>query len=359
MKSNTTLYLLALLIGGVLSLPSAPTGGAGTDPGGSGGSSTTTTTTTKKNVAMPKPGKACKEKITFPFKKLTGVTGYPWIVEVFGIPLIATTKFKKSFEKKKSKLNHVASVLAALLDNDNDGCIDDPNVERNILEKYVPAGASSTAKGLKKSVILPDNAEISTDAATTAAEKIGYFFGQTLGKGETIPKCSGLKGTKTCVDAAIEELLHFVQNFGHTSAYNTVFGTGWNDISNLTKAMDIARGKRIMATPAKLSGYPTKAWYTYTDTTCEYGCQGMEYLWWGYCSYSGVCASRSGNTQYTEEFKLLKKADLKKTDKALYKLYSDSEAKTASYRLPTKPVDGTYLGCKTCKRTGAKSHGGT
>jgi len=354
MKSNTTLYLLALLIGGVLSLPSAPTGGAGTDPGGSGGSSTTTTTTTKKNVAMPKPGTACTSNSTFTVKALTGLKGYPWMMEVFGIPLITTTKFKES-----GKLNHVASILAALLDNDNDGCIDDPNVERNILEKYVPAGASSTTIGLKKTVILPDNADISTDAASIAAEKLGYFFGQTLGKGETIPKCSGLKGTQTCVDAAIEELLHFVQNFGHSSAYNTVFGVGWNDKSKLTKAMDIARGKRIMTTPAKLSGYPKKAWYTYTDTTCEYGCQSMEYLWWGYCSYSGVCANRSGNTQYTEEFKLLKKADLKKTDKALYKLYSDSEAKTASYRLPTKPVDGTYLGCKTCERKGAKSHGGT
>lgn len=84
----------------------------------------------------------------------------------------------------------------------------------------------------------------------------------------------------------------------------------------------------------------------------------MEYLWWGYCSYSGVCAARSGNSQYETEFKLLKKADLVKTDKVLTKLYQDSEKKTASYRLPTKHVDGIYTGCKKCSQTGGKSHGG-
>ena len=64
------------------------------------------------------------------------------MVEVFGIPIIAASKFVGS-----DKLNHVASVMAELLDQDGDGCADDPNVLRNILTK---------SKGLRKSVVLPN-----------------------------------------------------------------------------------------------------------------------------------------------------------------------------------------------------------
>ena len=82
--------------------------------------------------------------------------------------------------------------------------------------------------------------------------------------------------------------------------------------------------------PKKQSGYPKNAWSRYADATCAYGCQAMEYLWWGYCSYSGTCAGRSGNkvpilsqpdsvlNGWEKEFKLLKKTQLAKTDKLLY-----------------------------------------
>ena len=130
------------------------------------------------------------------------------------------------------------------------------------------------------------------------------------------------------------------------------------------------RGKRMKKTPKKQSDYPKKAWSRYADTTCKYGCQATEYLWWGYCSYSGTCAGRSGNkvpilsqpdsvlNGWEKEFKLLKKTQLAKTDKPLYKLFDASAKKTAAYRLATKPVDGTYTGCKKCLRKGGKSHGG-
>merc|ERR1712226_1121676 len=85
-----------------------------------------------KNVAIPKPGTACTDKIHFPVKALKGVKGYPGMVEVFGIPIIAGSKFVDKIGSQK--LNHVASVMAELLDQDGDGCADDPNVLRNLLK---------------------------------------------------------------------------------------------------------------------------------------------------------------------------------------------------------------------------------
>ena len=39
-------------------------------------------------------------------------------------------------------------------------------------------------------------------------------------------------------------------------------------------------------TPNKISKYPKGAWFTYADRTCDYGCQAVEYLWWGYAAYT-------------------------------------------------------------------------
>ena len=157
------------------------------------------------------------------------MSAFPWMVEVFGIPVLATDNFKKS----GNKLNHVASILAELLDNDNDGCADDPNVLKNIIKKTV-------GDNLRKAMVLPNKDDVS-QATYEGVGKAGFLTGQTLFLYETLPKCSGLKGTAECRDASMEEVLHFINNFGHKAAYPTVFGSSWNSNSLLTKAMDIAR----------------------------------------------------------------------------------------------------------------------
>ena len=58
--------------------------------------------------------------------------GYKWETEAFGIKAIAT-------DDLKDKLPWVATVIAELLDQNNDGCRDDPNVEkamRTSLQKF-------------------------------------------------------------------------------------------------------------------------------------------------------------------------------------------------------------------------------
>ena len=106
--------------------------------------------------------------------------------------------------------------------------------------------------------------------------------------------------------------------------------------------MTLFRGGRVQTTP---TSYPAAAWYKYTDTTCDYNCQAVEYLWWGYVAYSGIGNGLANTAQFSNEFSLLNQTAFLAGDKALAKIFSDS-GKT--YVLPTKPVDGTYTGCNTC-----------
>merc|ERR1719510_311377 len=92
------------------------------------------------NVAIPASGAACTSKVTFPIKS-TGFTHLPWRMDVFGVPIYASKSWGNA--TNKAKFEHVGSVMAELLDNDNDGCVDDPNVLRNLL---APA-AKNTKEG--------------------------------------------------------------------------------------------------------------------------------------------------------------------------------------------------------------------
>ena len=157
-------------------------------------------------------------------------------MEVFGIPILATEKFKKS-----GKMNHAASIMAALLDNDNDGCADDPNVLRHLLQKQ----DSFVYPGYKyrKSVSLQN--DMGTPKFPVVGEKIGYNNEQGSDLKDVQPKFSGTnaKGNAThaLYDATIEEWLHFITSHGLALAYPKIFGPKYSSNSTLTNAMDIAR----------------------------------------------------------------------------------------------------------------------
>ena len=99
------------------------------------------------------------------------------------------------------------------------------------------------------------------------------------------------------------------------------------------------------------SEYPDAAWYAYTDKTCIYPCQAIEYIWWGYCSFSGTCNGRSGDPNYEAEWRFQKKEQFVAGDLKLSKLFTDSDTSDI-YKLPTHNVDGTYTGCNTCSDGG-------
>merc|ERR1711997_664395 len=70
---------------------------------------------------------SCSSKVTFPVTK-SGFTNYPKKATVFGVPLLASSKWTDA------EVNHAASVLAKYIDNDEDGCPDD-----NLVLKYLRA----------------------------------------------------------------------------------------------------------------------------------------------------------------------------------------------------------------------------
>ena len=61
---------------------------------------------------------SCGERVTFPLQP-SPVPGYKYTT-VFGVHLFSQTSVPEA------KLQHGASVLAAWLDNDQDGCVDTP-----------------------------------------------------------------------------------------------------------------------------------------------------------------------------------------------------------------------------------------
>merc|ERR1712018_1058972 len=194
----------------------------------------------------------------------------------------------------------------------------------------------------------------------TPLENKGIRLVQALTPSEIKPKCTKA-GTFSdgCVDATQEEMFHVItMSYGHNSAYPKIFGDAFKLKSKLQLAMDKARGKRMKNTPSKLSGYPANAWYRYTDTTCTYNCQVAEYVWWGFCSYSGLCDGLNSVSSFKTEFKYLKKSDLLANDKDLAKFFQTSEDKTASFRLPTSAADGKYTGCSKCLRSKEISYDG-
>merc|ERR1711971_1240629 len=78
---------------------------------------TTTTSTATQNPSLTNNGSA----LIFPLKT-SPVSEYPMYTEVFGVPVFGHSSISDA------KFQHVASVLAEWLDNDEDGCVDIPLV---------------------------------------------------------------------------------------------------------------------------------------------------------------------------------------------------------------------------------------
>ena len=234
-----------------------------------------------------------------------GLKSFNRKVEVFGIDIYARPKVKDR------KLLHAANVMAQYLDNDEDGVVDDQKVLDKMIENkaYLVMWAKQT--DLVRSFVRGR-------------------IGQDLGNEETNPDyvSSGLTGR---FDASLEEVLHIINNAGHSAAYPEVFGQ--NKGSTLANAMDIARGGYFEKIP---KSYPDDAWYTYNDKTCDYAsCQIIEYMYWALTSMLGAQENRLN--EINNEWTLNTRQKVEEIDTAIFSLLTKP-----TYKMPTVLPDGTY-----------------
>ncbi len=226
-------------------------------------------------------------------------------VVVFGIDLYAVAQVEDS------KLLHAANVMAQYLDNDEDGLVDNLLVLNKMIENKAFL------------VMWEKETDLNIDIPSGR-------IGQDLGNDETNPSFVS-NGKKGLFDATLEEVLHLINNAGHSNAFPEAFGQNPN--SELSKAMDIARGGQFFDIP---SVYPKNAWFSYYDETCDYEtCQTIEYLYWAITSLLGAQENRLN--EIGDEWKLNTADLLKKTDLRIFELLTNPK-----YKMPEILPDGNY-----------------
>ena len=134
------------------------------------------------------------------------------------------------------------------------------------------------------------------------------------------------------LDSSYEEILPLITSAGYAYAYPDVFGEKLGtDIAN---AMDKARGGRFQRVPRK---YPSNAWFSYDDRSCDYSCQITEYIYWGITSILGAQNFLGRLGDISQEWRLNTAAKVKEGNPTLYKLLTDPK-----YAFPTRLPDGKY-----------------
>ena len=224
---------------------------------------------------------------------------------VFGIKIYATENVDND------KILHAASILAEYLDNDEDGIIDNQRIVDKLIEK--------------KAWILM--AEDESESRAAIRFPIGNRFFLELYEEEV----SIINGSPR-FDASLEEILHLITQYGYAEVYTNKFGENKN--SEIAKAMDEARGGYFKNVP---NSYPSSAWYTYDDKTCNYSCQITEYTYWALTSILGAQEFPGRLEEIQNEWKLNTKEKVKNNDSQAYGLLTNPE-----FKFPTYLPDGKY-----------------
>ena len=213
------------------------------------------------------------------------------------------------------KVLHVASVAAELLDNNEDGIIDDPLIESSLIEfnTVMPVFQSENGNAIDTFF---DNLD---DGCT----------GAVLFRNEIDPNQPGHWGD----DATVEEVLHTINACGHVEVYPSLYALEPNS-SYLSDAMDIARGGQFMTIP---DPYPEEAWYHYDDWTCDYGCMAMEYLYWCIVTNMDILSDSQTCAGIANEWEPCTPELFESTDTLMFNLITDPVN-----MLPQLAPDGNY-----------------
>lgn len=236
------------------------------------------------------------------FSKYVNVLG---IIHIYAEPNISN-----------EKVLHVAAVAAELLDNNEDGVIDDPLIEASLIELNTIMPVFQSENGNSIDTFF-DNLE--DDAC----------LGAVLFRNEIDPSQPGHWGD----DATVEEVLHTINFCGHVEVYPSLYALEPNS-SDLTDAMDMARGGQFINIP---DPYPDEAWYHYDDWTCEYDCMAMEYLYWCIITNMGILADAQTCAGIANEWEPCTPELFESTDTLMFNLVTNPENK-----LPQLAPDGNY-----------------
>ena len=247
-----------------------------------------------------------------PHVNQSGMACFTKYVEVFGLGVYAESGLSDE------QVLHAADVLAELLDNDEDGVVDDQAL-------------LSRLQDMNALVPMFNSEEIDESPALLDFEENynGNGAGAVLFADEVDPENPGLWGA----DATIEEIMHTINHIGHVHLYPDAFGLQPNS-SLLTDAMDEARGGQFIEHPGE---YPEDAWYHYNDVTCQYDCMAIEYLYWAQVANMELLNDTETCEGIDDEWQPCSKELLESMDALIYALITDPQ-----YMLPQIAPDGQY-----------------
>jgi hypothetical protein len=212
------------------------------------------------------------------------------------------------------KVLHAASIAAELLDNDEDGYVDDPIIELAL---------SNTL------TVMPIFNSENSSLIDQFFDHYDGCAGAILFRGEIDPFQPGHWGD----DASVEEILHTINVCGHVPEFPELYSLEPNS-SYLSEAMDIARGGQWLNVP---SSYPDEAWYHYDDWTCDYECMAVEYLYWCIVTNMGILDDPQTCQGIANEWEPCTPALFETVDTLMFGLVNNSDN-----TLPQLAPDGNY-----------------
>ena len=214
-----------------------------------------------------------------------------------------------------AKVLHAAAVAAELLDNNEDGIVDDPLIEAQLI-----------SQNALMPLFLQDG---NTAMDIFENHYNGNGVSAVLFNDEIDPTQTGQWGD----DATVEEIMHTINHVGHTNVYPSAFSMGPNS-SLMSDAMDVARGGQLLTPPWI---YPSSAWYHYDDYTCDYECMIIEYMYWALVSNMGILDDAQTASGIANEWEPYNATLLQSMDILMYDLIIDVQ-----YQLPQLAPDGNY-----------------
>jgi hypothetical protein len=255
---------------------------------------------------------SCLDILTNPDAENPSLSEFDRYINVLG-----TIKFYAEPGVSDAQLLHAASIGAELLDNDENGVVDDVDLASQLISI---------------NAVMPLFAEEGSPAenAMMDNEDDAFCFSAVLYSQEISPWAP----VDWFEDACLEEILHTINVCGHVELYPVIFSLDTPGASQLCQAMDIARGGQFLGVPGS---YPDEAWYHYNDVTCDYKCMAIEYLYWCIATDMGALNTPEICTAIEEEWEPCSPELFENTDVMMHSIVNNP-----AYKLPQLAPNGIY-----------------